>query len=245
MLSLCLFERYLASQQERLHATARSISNEYRLRSIEQQNSSNKATRQLWDDMGNHISAIQRMAREGDCSSILDYTQSMSEQASRNSSNLPATGNSLLNGLLSQKIDEAKHDHIRFSADLNAAPLCFISDFDLCAILGNALDNSIEACRKNANPTRRFIDITSRFVAGCLIVSTVNSYDGGLTMANGVPKTTKKTIPFHGIGMTSINDSPQKYEAEMSISLNRPEIFNLTLVIPLREAAPEETSVQH
>lgn len=108
MLSLCLFERYLASQQERLHATARSISNEYRLRSIEQQNNSN----------------------------------------------LPATGNSLLNGLLSQKIDKARHDHIRFSADLNAAPLCFISVFDLCAIFGNAIDNSVEACRKIADPTR-------------------------------------------------------------------------------------------
>ena len=152
MLSLCLFERYFASQQERLHAIARSISNDYRLRSIEQQNNSNKATRQLWHDMRNHISAIQRMAREGDCSSIPDYTQSMSEQASGNSSNLPATGNSLLNGLLSQKIDKARHDHIRFSADLNAAPLCFISDFDLCAIFGNALDNSIEACRKTQTP---------------------------------------------------------------------------------------------
>ena len=46
----------------------------------------------------------------------------------------------------------------------------FIDDFDLCVIMGNILDNALEACLKEDDSEKRFITINGGVRANQLII---------------------------------------------------------------------------
>lgn len=78
-----------------------------------------------------------------------------------------------------------------------------VSDSDLCVVLGNALENAMEACCKVENPKARFVSAEARTLNGQLLVKITNAYDGVLNQADGRYLTTKNT-PCHGIGLQNI-----------------------------------------
>lgn len=67
------------------------------------------------------------------------------------------TGLTIIDVMLNHKISAAEHDHIRFNivADIYTYPL---NDNDLCVLMGNLLDNAIEAV-KNLPKEQREIEI--------------------------------------------------------------------------------------
>lgn len=78
-----------------------------------------------------------------------------------------------------------------------------VSDGDLCIVLGNALENAIEACEKLPDQARRFVSIETRALGGQLLIKIENSYNGRLdAKENGFVST--KTGKFHGIGLNNI-----------------------------------------
>ncbi len=78
-----------------------------------------------------------------------------------------------------------------------------VSDSDLCVVLGNALENAMDACSKVENPEARFVSAEARIVNGQLLVKITNAYNGVLNQEDGRYLTTKNT-PFHGIGLQNI-----------------------------------------
>lgn len=78
-----------------------------------------------------------------------------------------------------------------------------VSDSDLCVVLGNALENAMEACSKVEHPEARFVSAEARTVNGQLLVKITNAYNGVLNQEDGRYLTTKST-PCHGIGLQNI-----------------------------------------
>ncbi len=229
---LCLFERYMVAREEQFQGTLQAMANEYRLKALEQQQEKEKEILTLWHDMKHHMAAIQLMAIKRDDEQILKYVKDLLGEIGICEKRL-STGIPILNGLFSEKIDDARREKIQMSVDLNAAALKFISDVDLCTIFGNALDNAIEACKKKEETEKRFIVVSAQHLAGCIVINIANSYAGRIKMSNGLPVTSKEDAAFHGLGLYSIKKTLEKYNSQMVMDTKSPGVFRLTFVIPI------------
>ncbi len=96
---------------------------------------------------------------------------------------------------------------------------CKIDSFDIANIMGNLIDNAIEACDMEKNP---YIDISVKEEKKFFMIKVSNSFTGEL------PKnmqTTKKDKARHGIGTKSIRNIVAKYSSEYKIIHREGEVI--------------------
>lgn len=127
---------------------------------------------------------------------------------------------------LAEAAPGAHFDASAFMVPSNAG----VSAYDLGIILGNALDNAIEAVRRQADGKERFVRLRS-FVQGDLLGFTVeNSCTDApaQTARDGLPESTG--APGHGIGMRTIRDIAAKYCGTMDWKKNG-EVFTLAVML--------------
>ena len=107
----------------------------------------------------------------------------------------------------------------------------FIRNIELCSLLGNLLDNCIEAtqcCDKNKSITFCCNTTQNHF---CIHAS--NTYNKKLKHKNGSFITTKKDPSMHGFGIISIKRIVSKYNGNVSFSSNLKEfVVNISIPLP-------------
>ena len=69
------------------------------------------------------------------------------------------TGNVMVDAILNSKLSLIKSKQITVNAKAVVPSELRISEVDLCVIIGNLLDNAMEACLKQENESERFIRI--------------------------------------------------------------------------------------
>ncbi len=111
-----------------------------------------------------------------------------------------------------------KQENISFSNNLHLPNDLSIDDLDLCIILGNCLENAIEACIKINNIELRFIDLKVTVSKGYLVISIINSFNGELQQDDNHSFRSTKEGPDHGIGLSSVKTLVKKYYGQYSFS---------------------------
>ena len=99
-----------------------------------------------------------------------------------------------------------------------------IQSFDIGIILGNALDNAMEACEKlkaKEPDTATFIRISSFWKRELFFQKVENSFDGKLVRkpGNEVPVTDKADRENHGAGLANIKSTAEKYQGTMDFKV--------------------------
>lgn len=95
-----------------------------------------------------------------------------------------------------------------------------LSPLDISIILSNLLENALKACSKMQNSRERKLAVFSTVKDGKFYLSVSNSYEGDVTIIDGIPQT---NISGHGIGVNSIasivknHNGTFVYEAENGI----------------------------
>ena len=98
-------------------------------------------------------------------------------------------------------------------------------------MLGNALDNAIEAVKKVNDQNKKTISMTIEERGDMVFISLRNYLVGSLLMVDGLPQTSKKEEKgFHGYGVKSIRQIAMKYGGDITISQND-DIFTLTIYV--------------
>lgn len=69
------------------------------------------------------------------------------------------TGNLMADAILNSKLSLMKEYHIRTDVAAHVPSKMCLTDTELCVLLGNLLDNAIEACKKVSGEENRFIKI--------------------------------------------------------------------------------------
>lgn len=104
-------------------------------------------TRELWHDLKNHIGVLEILAKEERFSELTDYLNSFKQDVEIRM--IPTkTGNTAVDALLSDKLYHARKQDIEVSMQMCHLSEMMIPATDLCAVLGNLLDNAIEACER-------------------------------------------------------------------------------------------------
>ena len=124
------------------------------------------------------------------------------------------------------------HDIKNQIATLGSKALDFLKPADIYSLLGNALDNAIEAAGQVADPERRCIHLRAARQGNMVSVFVENLYDGSVTFENGLPQTSKADKRYHGFGMKSIRMIVEKYQGALDVQA-RDGAFVLSILLPV------------
>ena len=104
--------------------------------------------------------------------------------------------------------------------------------FDLTVILGNLIDNALEAVAfVDEDP---FIDFRINCSKGLMIIKISNPYKIAVNMENGKIITSKKDTANHGIGLKSVKEALNKYNGITKIETDQ-NIFTITAALYLNQ----------
>jgi len=186
-------------------------------------------TRLLWHDFNNHLLAVKALYENGHEAQAAKYIDDLSEQSYARL--LPAkSGSDTLDLLLFKKHQQANEMGVtvRFKVGCSLAGLA-ITEYDMCSLFGNILDNAIEAVRKvkiaDAEVLLRVEQQNSMLYICC-----ENPYEGELIKQDGELKTTKKDTTKHGIGLSSIKHICKKYNGSLEVE-TADNIFRLSVLL--------------
>ena len=148
------------------------------------------------------------------------------------------TGNAVADTLLNMKYHEIQRmmpecrldaEQLIFPADL------VIQSYDYGVILGNALDNSMEACKMLYDQGAReelFIRLSSFRRGNQFFIEVVNSFDGKVLRGGEkeFPQTHKADKKLHGMGLYHIKNTSEKYYGAVEWSAMG-RVFTLTVMM--------------
>ncbi len=234
--SLVLLERHLSAQARREQERLDEIAVRYRYESTMAKAQADTDLRQLHHDMKNHLLGMLQLVGENQ---KLERYIGQLLQGTKEFEILTDTGSPLLDGLLAEKVRRANQDGVDLTVNVDFRQGGFLNDMDLCVIFGNALDNAIEASLKVEDQEKRSILVKCGAQAGSLILSVINYYEGDLKREGGA-LLSSKSEPGHGIGLSSIRHTVEKYEGVMTTAADSCHNFVLSVLIPI----PDENTTQ-
>lgn len=147
-------------------------------------------------DFHHHLQALKGQLEAGEIERALLYIDELDEKL-MNVDTLLKTGNVSLDAILSAKIAQAKAEEISVTVKAVVPDILTISDVELSIVVGNLLDNAIEACRTVTG--ERFIRIFISMKRNMLYFSMLNSA-GEKQKKKGSLFSSKKD-GLHGFGL--------------------------------------------
>jgi len=150
-----------------------------------------------------------------------------------NTDRFASTGNDAIDALLSVKLKQMQKSNTNFKFNFFILPENYIDTIDLCVLLGNLLDNSIEACEKiSANQTKE-ITLSVTQAGDYLNINISNTVSEKIVNKNGQIETTKADKQLHGFGLKSIIEIVKKYNGYYSFQQDN-NLFSVIITLENR-----------
>lgn len=172
----------------------------------------------------NNIITLAQLTEQGKTAEVKEYLKDEIQQLGIKM-NYAMTGNKVIDAVLATKKNSAEHKGINFYANGNIPDKCVIDDIDFTNIIGNLLDNAIEAAEKVEKGN---VSIVIKPQKKFIIIKVKNSYDGN---KNNELQTTKKDKEYHGIGLKSIKRIVEKYQGEFELEFKEKEVEATALLL--------------
>lgn len=175
--------------------------------------------RNIRHDMKQHLCTIAEMLERNEITELKQYiTELLGAFYQKNI--IVDTGNIVIDALINAKYAYAQENNIKFNVDVKIPPQLPYQNIDICILIGNILDNAIEASEKITKDKRQ-IDFAIQFRSNILTIQIGNYYNGCINKnSKGQILTTKTESENHGIGFLSINKIVTKYNGKIDITYN-------------------------
>ena len=177
----------------------------------------------LFHDLHNHIGVLRQFLTHEKYGEAVRYLDELQAPV-RNLTATVWTGDETADYLINSKAAAAEAAGIRFQVQVEFPRRTNIRSVDLCAILGNLLDNAIEAARQVPDPSRRTAALTIRRIHQMLVIKVENSFSSVPVQENGELKTTKTEGGLHGWGLKSAQTAAEKYDGMVQAGVSG-EVF--------------------
>lgn len=141
------------------------------------------------------------------------------------------TGNVMVDAILNSKLSLIHAKEIAVNAKAVVPQQLKISEVDLCVIIGNLLDNAMEACMKQENTEDRFIRIYINILKQQLYISVSNSV-GEVLRKEGNRYHSTKASSSHGFGLVRVDRIVEKYDGYINRQ-DEPGVFATEVMLPL------------
>ena len=175
-------------------------------------------------DYRHHIQAMKVHAANKEYEEIDKYLDMLDEDLT-NVETVIKTGNRMADAILNSKLSLAAQREIQVKADAKIPVSLTVSELDLCIIIGNLLDNAMEACME-LPPERRLIRIYMEMKGNYLYLALTNT-------AGGKKKQSFRSTKGegHGLGITRMDAIVEKYGGYITRA-SEDEAFSTEILLP-------------
>lgn len=187
-----------------------------------------KKIRRLRHDMVHHIMQLYSMASLNKNAEMLEYLDKM-EQAMINPREHVSSGNKDIDGILNFMLEKAVSILKKVDVQVKIPEDLHTCSFELAVILGNIIDNAIEAARQTEV---KWLSLQITADKGILFIRVSNSYCGCIKTSGNKLLTSKEDKENHGLGLDSVKDMIKKYNGDMKITCDK-NIFTVDILLYL------------
>lgn len=144
--------------------------------------------------------------------------------------NLIKSGNVMVDAILNSKLSLARSRNISINAKAVVPVELSTSELDLCVIIGNLLDNAMEACERLSDEAAKFIRVYIDIKREQLYISVTNTSGGETRKLNGRYLSSKSRN--HGFGLPRADRLVDKYGGYIK-RRNEEGAFTSEIMLPL------------
>lgn len=185
--------------------------------------------RKLYHDMNNHLICIENMNNKDKASK--DYINNIKKEL-KGWDSIDTTGNMIVDIILSEKREICKKENIEFKVDINFRKADFIDMMDVCSIFSNILDNAIESNIKIKDRNNRNVNIVCNIINKFIVIRCENTKVNDILETSNKIFTDKKDKFIHGLGISSVKNSVEKYNGTVAIE-HTEDKFIINIYIPI------------
>jgi len=180
-------------------------------------------TEALWHDMKKHISAIKELYQQDLKFNTERYINALDDKIN-DIPKIVRTSIPAINAILVDGLRKATKENIDVRLDINISQDTIINDFDLCVLLGNTLENAINACCLLPKGDKRYINVSILQSNSLMLIDVKNPF---ISSINAVSQKERK----HGYGLKNVRKVVKKYGGYIKIH-DTYDIFHVSLIIP-------------
>lgn len=180
-------------------------------------------------DYKNQLQVMKAHLELGEYQELSDYIFHLNEELTQIDSFIK-TGNVMLDAILNSKISLARAKGIEVNVKVILPPRLSVPEYDLAALLGNLLDNALEACGAQPEGETRFLRVYLGALKGQLYISVTNSHHTRIKKKRGRYLSTKAAA--RGLGTLSIDRIAAKYDGMVNRQ-NDESVFATEVLLPL------------
>lgn len=222
-----LFDWVAKLYRERQESALIKQQNEYYVNQLLLVEELHEASGKLRHDIKNHLITINSYLEKDDIGAAKKHISSIIG-AYQNKIEIVHTGFPAIDGLINSKLQSAYDAGIKINIKTSLPSDFYFSSFDLTVILGNLLDNALQAV--SLVEENKFIDIRIDCSKGMLIVKMSNSFKTVVQKENGKIITSKADKENHGFGLRNIDEILEKYNGTSKTD-TRDGIFTITTAL--------------
>jgi len=191
-----------------------------------------RQTRGWRHDYHNHIQTMKAHLMMGNLKELERYLNELDADLTTVDTVIK-TGNIMMDAILNSKISLAKVKDIQIDAKA-VVPEALgdsISEVDLSLIIGNLMDNAMEACMEIEKQEERFIRVYIDILKGQLYIYVMNAAVGRRKRKGNLYESTKKK-GYHGFGLMRIDKVVEKYHGYLERQ-DEENVFATEIMLPL------------
>lgn len=212
MMSVLVFNMNRQYEVEKELARLKSEQTELLERDYTTLNNAYAVNAKLFHDFHNHIGVLRQLLSHKKYAEAIQYLNELQTPV-RGITGTAWTGDETADFLINSKIAAAAANNIQMKVQVEFPQHTNIKSSDLCAVLGNLLDNALEAAGQIPASEHRFIRLTIRRIHQMLVIKVENSFSTApVREKDGTFQTTKTDGGLHGWGLKSARTAIEKYD---------------------------------
>jgi hypothetical protein len=196
-----------------------------------------RQNRRIIHDTKNHYFTIQRYIEENKLDELVEYAHSAVDELESTYAKYN-TGNLVIDSLITNIDSRCCTKHINFTAHLNVnyhrIP---VTDYELCTILGNILDNAVNACSKCEADRKEIFIMIDNTDDSKFIIHMENSYPNKKAQTAKEASLNKifnkaEASLNHGYGLLNVQSTVDKYHG--FLVCQEEEFYITDILIPCK-----------
>lgn len=216
MFAIVIYNLRRHYEMEKEVARLRTEQNELLEKDYRNLNQIYTANAKLYHDLHNHMEILHGYLRQRKLEEAESYLEELRTPI-KDIIQTVWTGDEAIDYLINSKLTVMKKEGMQVCANIEYPHNIKIKGADMTAVLGNLLDNAMEAVAK-CSREKRFVNLTIRRINQMLIIKVENSYEETPHRKDGQMETTKEDKQHHGWGLKSAKAAVEQYDGTLEIS---------------------------
>lgn len=216
-ITIFLFDKSMKDSQIRSDYELLQQASILKDKEMEEAESVHAQMRGRYHDESNHLATILGLLEEGNVDECIDYTKEYMGEVEKARYRINS-GNLMVDVLISRKYSVCQKKKIKVDLDCLIPQMLNVHKVDLNVLMGNMIDNAIEACEKIPDPEKRKIEIGIKLHGAYLNILVKNTVKENPFSRSGKLETSKEDKKNHGIGRRNMQSVVNLYDGVLESS---------------------------